>query len=109
MSPSVHVIAHAEWWTKRPEKAAVGGHGPQGPRIDSRRAGHQATRELVFTQWSAHRWNRVNGDAGLGPKAGLETQGSLDGTVCHPYPFQMPPHSYFKTLWSQKALLFSTD
>lgn len=65
--------------------------------------------ELVFTQWSAHRWNRVNGDAGLGPKAGLETQGSLDGTVCHPYPFQMPPHSYFKTLWSQKALLFSTD
>lgn len=28
----MHVIAHAERWTKRPEKAAVGGHGPQGPR-----------------------------------------------------------------------------
>lgn len=32
VSPSVHVIAHAERWTNRPEKAAVGGHGPQGPR-----------------------------------------------------------------------------
>ena len=32
VSLSVHVIAHAEQWTKRPEKAAVGGHGPQGPR-----------------------------------------------------------------------------
>lgn len=30
VGPSVHVIAHAERWTNRPEKAAVGGHGRSG-------------------------------------------------------------------------------
>ena len=50
--------------------------GLRGPGVDSRRAGLQENRELAFTQRSMYRWNRVNGpngDAGLGPKAGLQS------------------------------------
>lgn len=45
VSPSVHVNASAERWTKRPE-AAASGHGAGGPRRGLNRTGHQATRKL---------------------------------------------------------------
>lgn len=47
-------------------------------------------------------------NAGLGPSAGLETQGSLDGTVCHPYPSDATALILLKLVVT-KALLFSTD
>lgn len=68
----------------------------------------KATRVSIYSG-IPHRWNEVNGDAGLGPSAGLGPKAAWGGTVCHPYPFQMPAPLMLQNLVVTKALLFSTD